>query len=129
MKIRIKGNTIRYRLTKTEVAALADKGVLEEKTEFINGTLQYAITQTEGAELSADFNQNTITLYVPKAALQQWADTEQVGIDGNMWLPNGSELHLLLEKDFKCTDAGKEACRSSIYINFFFRVIQLAAEV
>ena len=36
MKIRIKGNTIRYRLTKTEVADFGQQGFVEEKTEFPN---------------------------------------------------------------------------------------------
>ena len=30
MKIRIKGNTVRYRLSKMEVAALAENGILKE---------------------------------------------------------------------------------------------------
>lgn len=34
MKIRIKGNSIRYRLTKTEVETFSKVGFYEEKTEF-----------------------------------------------------------------------------------------------
>jgi len=104
MKIRIKSNTVRYRLSKTEVAALAEKGMLEERTEFISGTLVYAIRQAKAETLSADLNQNSITLHVPEKALQQWANSGQVGMDFHMPLPNGNTLYLLLEKDFKCID-------------------------
>ena len=44
MKLRIRGNSARLRLTKTEVKHLAEKGLVEEKTDFGNGqTLVYAI--------------------------------------------------------------------------------------
>lgn len=117
MKIRIKGNTVRYRLSKTEVKELANNGMLEEKTEFINGTLMYAIKQTENVELSADFIENTITLYVPKTALQNWAATDEVGLESNMILNDSDTLYLLLEKDFKCTDADVNEDQSDYFEN------------
>lgn len=117
MKIRIKGNTVRYRLSKSEVVTLAEEGVLEERTEFINSALLYTIKQTEDAFLSADFLQNTLTLYVPQRALQQWAETSQVGIEHNMSLPNGDTLYLLLEKDFKCIDAPVTEDQSDYFEN------------
>ncbi len=83
---------------------LAEKGRLEEETEFVNGILVYSIRQTDSAELSADFIQNMITLNVPETSMQNWAGTDQVGIDANLLLPNGNRLYLLLEKDFKCID-------------------------
>lgn len=120
MKIRIKGNTVRYRLSKTEVATLAEEGRLEEKTEFISGSLSYAIRQTESDFLSADFTDQTITLYVPKGALQTWASTDKVGIDSRTSLPNGNTLYLLLEKDFKCIDAPITEDQSDYFENPHF---------
>lgn len=120
MKIRIKGNTVRYRLSKPEVATLAEEGELEEKTEFINGTLTYAIRQTENDSLSADFVHQTITLYIPQKALQRWADTDEVGMDVNLPLPGGGTLYLLLEKDFKCIDAPVTEDQSDYFENPHF---------
>lgn len=117
MKIRIKGNTVRYRLSKPEVALLAENGLLEEKTEFISGTLVYAIKRSEGASLSADFADNSVVLYVPHSALQIWTHTEQIGIDSYILLPNGNTLYLLLEKDFKCTDADVKEDQSDYFEN------------
>jgi hypothetical protein len=117
MKIRIKANTVRYRLSKSEVAKLAEKGILEERTEFINGSLTYAIKQTDKTYLSADFFQNNITLFVPQKALQQWANTEQIGLENNMALPDGKSLFLLLEKDFKCNDAVVNEDQSDYFEN------------
>ena len=120
MKIRIKGNTVRYRLSKTEVTILAEEGRLEEKTEFISGSLQYAIRQTKSDSLSADFANQTITLYVPEIALQSWAATDQIGIDCHQPLPNGNALYLLLEKDFKCIDAPVTEDQSDYFENPHF---------
>ena len=117
MKIRIKGNTVRYRLSKTEVLTLAETGKLEEHTEFLHGTLIYSIRQVENDKLSADFSQNIISLQVPGTALQNWANTDQVGIEGQMSLSNGNVLYLLLEKDFKCIDSEVTEDQSDYFEN------------
>ncbi len=117
MKIRIKGNTVRYRLSKTEVLQLTETGGLKEETEFLNGSLVYAIRQVESGELAAEFSQQVITLKVPGSLLKGWADTEQVGIDGYMPLPGGNKLYLLLEKDFKCIDLATREDQSDYFEN------------
>src|SRR3954454_20339740 len=105
MKIRIKGNSIRIRLSKSEVVLFAKEGYVEERTELVNSALVYAVKSTASETLSADFVNGNLTLYVPANMLQQWASTDLVGLDHNMPLPNGSHLYLLIEKDFKCIDA------------------------
>ena len=43
MKIRIKGNSVRVRLTRSEVDHFAETGYLEESTEFGNSHFLYAL--------------------------------------------------------------------------------------
>ncbi|WP_342645310.1 hypothetical protein [Mucilaginibacter sp. CSA2-8R] len=117
MKIRIKGNSLRYRLTKSEVSTLAEQGIIQEKTDFPANTLTYAIKASTWAELTADFKQSTITLHVPQNILKQWADTDQVSIESNMLLPDGSTFYLLLEKDFKCIDVDADEDQSDFFEN------------
>lgn len=117
MKIRIKGNTVRYRLTKSDIATLVDTGNLEDKTEFIGSTLVYSIKTDVDESLSADFLNNTITLKVPSVLLSNWADTSQVSLENNMPLANGSQLYLLLEKDFKCIDGDVSEDQSDFFEN------------
>ena len=117
MKIRIKGNTVRYRLTKSDIATLVDTGNLEDKTEFIGSTLVYSIKTAVDESLSADFLNNTITLNVPSELLTNWADTSQVSLESNMPLANGSKLYLLLEKDFKCIDGDVSEDQSDFFEN------------
>jgi len=99
MKIRIKSNSIRYRLTRTDVAQLTGTGFLEDKVDFGNQQLVYALQLTGDDQLSASFIDNIITLQMPKSMLNELANTDRVGFENN----NG-QLHLLVEKDFTCLD-------------------------
>ena len=68
MKIRIKGNSIRYRLTKTEVDNFGKLGFLEEKTEFLNGaSFYYRLEKKAGiTNMEASFSGNRISIFVPE---------------------------------------------------------------
>ncbi len=109
MKLRIKGNSLRIRLTKSEVSKLAEIGSLEEKTTFANNHFVYALQRSNDvAELSATFENNTIKMFVPKTFVDDWPRNNVVGIDSTMHLPNSEVLYLLLEKDFVCLDETTE---------------------
>jgi hypothetical protein len=105
MKIRIKDNSLRYRLTKSEVQQLAISGQLQAKTEFLNSIFKYQIVVQENiSELAADYKDNTITLFFPKAEADIWYDSDRITYEHKMPLGNGQSLKLLLEKDFVCLD-------------------------
>ncbi|GGH44718.1 hypothetical protein GCM10007423_43070 [Dyadobacter endophyticus] len=104
MKIRIHRNSVRFRLSKTEVSLLENEGHLEEITDFGSAQLRYAVAKSAGADLQARFEQNKITLDVPGKLLEGWAANNTVGFEGNMLLGDGSSLFMLIEKDFKCLD-------------------------
>lgn len=118
MKIRIRGNSIRLRLTRTEVETLATQGYVDERTEFFNSALTYALQAKDGIEnLKADYSENTITMYVPKAWAANWNKDETVGFKHTLNLPSGATLSLLMEKDFKCIDADSSEDQSDNYEN------------
>ena len=109
MKIRIKGNSLRIRLTKTEVSRIATQGYLEEETVFGNNKLIYALQKVEtGNELSAAFEGNKITMFVPEVLTKDWPLNNVVGFDAKMPVAENSSLYLLLEKDFVCLDHTNE---------------------
>ena|SRR5689334_16174420 len=105
MKIRIKGNSLRYRLTKSDITRLGADGSLEERTEFAGKTLVYAIERAiKGAtNLSADFTGDKIVLYMPKDMVDELVNTERVGFEGSSGL-----VSLRIEKDFVCIDRVEE---------------------
>jgi hypothetical protein len=105
MKIRIKGNSIRYRLTKSEVETLAETGYYREETQFPDRTFGYTIKADAGTrELDADFSADTITMYVNLNKSVAWAKNDVVGFSSEIKTPSGTTLSLLLEKDFVCMD-------------------------
>lgn len=105
MKIRIRGNSVRFRLTKTEVETFSKAGFIEEKTAFGNRTFSYAVKTSSAVDnLRADFEDDTITLYLPQKDGQEWFEDEKVGFENTIRLNNDQELYLLLEKDFACLD-------------------------
>ena len=109
MKIRIKGNSVRYRLTRKDVAALTNTGMIEESTQFGMGTFYYALKAKENIEtLEADFTGNRITLYVSQSFVSGWENNAIVGCDAQLQLSATDSLYLLLEKDFACLDETHE---------------------
>ena len=109
MKIRIKGNSIRIRLTRPEVAELCEKGSISEKTCIPKGVFSYGVQLSETEEhLRASMENNSICLYLPHVLAENWADNETVGFEERVPLANGDSLHLLLEKDFQCLEVRSE---------------------
>ena len=99
MKIRIKGNSLRYRLTKSDIDSFSKNGYIEETISFANQKLVYALQRSSESELAADFKDQKITLNVPAYMADEWATTDRVGFENC----HGC-LYLLIEKDFKCLD-------------------------
>lgn len=99
MKIRIKNNGLRYRLTRSEVEAFANDGFFKEKVQIGDVALTYILQRAAETELSASFKNNIITMLVPEKIANEWTGTEQVGFKA---MQNNTEL--LVEKDFTCLD-------------------------
>jgi hypothetical protein len=109
MKIRIKDNSIRYRLTKTEVKQLCTQYFITSQTVLASNTLTYNIQVQDNIEnLSADFVANTITLFFPKVDADAWYENEIITHQHTIKTINGSLLKLVLEKDFVCLDHSDE---------------------
>ncbi|NEN24590.1 hypothetical protein G3O08_13865 [Cryomorpha ignava] len=118
MKIRIKNNSIRLRLAKTDIANLKTKRFVACKT-VISGreVFEYALRSDESAQkIAARFEAGKITVVVPFAEAQTLTDTDEITIKG--WQENGAEepLFLLIEKDLQCLDPTHED-QSDMYEN------------
>ena len=104
MKVRIKGNSVRYRLGKSEVEKFGQTGELIESTETLGETFIYQLIRANVPHLQVQFQQQTLSFYVPESIASEWVQTERIGFEYRMPLPNGKEGFLLLEKDFVCID-------------------------
>ncbi len=117
MKLRLHGNSIRLRLRRGEVRRLVERGVVEERTEFVDAALVYALRVTDAAEIGAEIGRNRVEITVPRGVARQWASGEQVGIEGSQPTSGGRALRILVEKDFECIDAPPGESQEDAYPN------------
>ena len=109
MKIRIRGNSIRYRLTKSEVDTFCDTGYIEETTNIGNTIFKYALKAKEAVDtIDAEYKDNTIILYLDYHQSKNWNKSSQVGFDHKLKKTDTPILNLLIEKDFVCMDETTE---------------------
>ncbi len=104
MKLRIKGNSIRMRLTQTEVAQIKNGECVKEAVSFGGSTkLSYSVeASSSGKSIEARFEHQTVKILVPSSELFEWANSNQVAIKNNQPLEQGDTLFILIEKDFFC---------------------------
>ena len=105
---RIKGNSLRLRVSRSEVESFLQTGRIEETIHFGSGPetgLIYALEHTESLdEISVRYQSNQIAVLLSCESAHRWADSPaQVGVYGNFAVCGG-ELALLVEKDFACLD-------------------------
>ncbi len=107
MKIRMSGNSIRLRLSQSEVAKFFEHGEVSEVVRFgADAALTYTLKRGAATEIQANFQQNEITLLVPTDLGNTWANSEQeIGLEHICRFAtdgDGGMLRILIEKDFKC---------------------------
>ncbi len=104
MKLRIQGNSIRLRLTQSEVEAFGEHGHVEDRIRFKPG--EYMVYVLEASDivghLAARYEAGRVTVQVPSAWVSKWVDTNQVGMEGEPRIEGDEVLTILVEKDFKC---------------------------
>jgi hypothetical protein len=105
MKLRIQGNSLRLRLTRSEAARLHEHGTVEEAASFRSGgSLTYRIQTRTGTEpVHADFSGGAITVFIPTETVRAWAAGDEVGL----YAQDGA-LRIAVEKDFRCLTRAEE---------------------
>lgn len=112
MKLRIRGATLRLRLTRGEVDQLAAGEAITERTPFPDGSvLEYALLPAEQVSarqvaMSVDTpngprSGTRIEIEVPATEASTWGGSDEVGFSGEDSIQIG-ELEVLIEKDFTC---------------------------
>ncbi len=104
MKLRIRDNSIRLRLTRIEVDTVSSAGVVKARVSMPGGNgLDYILESSSVTERPmARFTDGALTVMLPEAAVNQWASTEQVSFAADEALDDGDVLKILVEKDFAC---------------------------
>ena len=103
MKLRIKGSSLRLRLTQGEIRALAEGRTVQEEVPFGPGSaLLYRLRRDAGIPLiTASYSNNVIEIRVPESDALRWCGSELVGLEQTQPVTGGA-LRIALEKDYAC---------------------------
>lgn len=104
MKLRIRDNSVRLRLTQAEVEKLKNDGIVSASTFFPGGrSFDYQIESSPASvKAEAFYSESIVTVRVPETIVLAWATSSQVSMVGEQQLEGGHMLNILVEKDFAC---------------------------
>src|SRR5260370_16113486 len=85
MKLRIQGDSLRLRMTQSEVAFLHNFGCVESTILFAPGrVLSYSVaSSTDAAEVSVRYQDGSICVVVPQPVMTAWAEGTEVTVEGS----------------------------------------------
>jgi hypothetical protein len=108
MKLRIKDNTLRLRVSRSDLALLIQNGCVES-TIYFTGNAEdkwtYAIEMRSDIDSATiRYRPTEVLVLVPDEDAKTWAGSNGVGIYASCQLDRGQKLEILVEKDFACLD-------------------------
>jgi hypothetical protein len=106
MKLRIRGDSLRLRLKRSEVDQLAAGTSIVEETHFPSAVLTYRLDVSENSSMSATFDNGSVAVSLPRSKVLDWASTDDVSLFAEQTLSGTDSLFLLIEKDFSCLEPG-----------------------
>jgi hypothetical protein len=105
MKLRVTKNSIRMRLSQTDVQQFRETGVVDEELVIggiSGGSLTYRLVRGKGPVVTANIESAVLTVVIPAIEADDWTATDRVGIEGSQTNDNGTDVSILIEKDFAC---------------------------
>lgn len=112
MKLRIKGNSLRLRVSRSEFDRLKAGSRLEETIRFApgpNATLTYLLEVDSAASgTGLHYGDRRIAVVIDENQLGTWSQPDQVGIYSKLDISSEEQLELILEKDFNCLHRSDE---------------------
>ena len=108
MKLRIKGNSLRLRVSRSELTRLLAGDCVEETIHFApqpDARLTYALEREPSVTSpSVRYAENRVAILIPTDQANAWGASGQVEISESIRLGELGSLELLIEKDFACLD-------------------------
>ena len=117
MKLRVLNNSLRLRLTRSEVDAVCHDGLVKGHVPFSGANSFSYVLESSPATVSpeAHISNNVLTIRIPEAEIKEWGASEQVSICADQLLEDGGALKILVEKDFKCLAPREDEDESDMY--------------
>ena len=102
MKLRVRDNSIRLRLTRSEVELVRNDGLVRGRVPFAGrNNFDYVLESSPATvKPEAHISNNVLTVRIPEAEIISWSDSDEVSIAASQILDGGDQLNILVEKDF-----------------------------
>ena len=117
MKLRVRDNSIRLRLTQGEVEQVRASGLVRGRTRLPGShSFDYVLESSPATvKPEAHMSSNVLTVRVPQLDIAGWADSDKISIAARQDLGDGEELTILVEKDFVCLTGRDDEDESDMY--------------
>jgi hypothetical protein len=108
VKLRIQANSLRLRVSQSELARFVETGLLEETIHLgpgLGSELTYRLVRDSFVEnLDIQASPGQVQVLVPAALARSWSGSDRVGMEAEVSLGTRGKLSLLVEKDFACIE-------------------------
>jgi Family of unknown function (DUF7009) len=122
MKLRIKGNSLRLRVSRSELARFQLGERIEETIHFTvapEAKLTYALELAlQPVPVKVRYESNRVTVVLSEARARLWGGKDEVGVYETVGLDSVGSLDVIVEKDFACAD-GSDVDNSDTFPNPF----------
>lgn len=103
MKLRIRGNSVRIRVTQSELRQIAEAGAAEDRVRFSStAQLTYKVRVEPDGAPRVEYGDGELCVWLPQAAVERWLAPDEVSIRGEQAIGGDETLTILVEKDFEC---------------------------
>ena len=120
MKLRIKGNSLRLRVSRSELARFQAGGRIEETIHFTaapEATLTYALESAlKPSPVTVRYGSREVTVILSKDSGRIWGAQSEVGVYTTLDMGPAGSLEIAVEKDFACLDRSDED-NSDTFVN------------
>jgi hypothetical protein len=112
MKLRIKGNSLRLRVSRSELERFQAGGRIEETIRFTaapEATLTYALESAlRSSPVSVRYGSREVTVILSQDRARIWGAEDEVGVYTTLDMGPAGSLEVVVEKDFACLDRSDE---------------------
>jgi len=112
MKLRIKGNSLRLRVSRSELARFLDGERVEETIHFTQAPearLTYALeTAVQPEPIRVQYGSRIVKVVLSEDQARVWRAECEVGVYSALDIGAAGSLEVIVEKDFACLDRSDE---------------------
>ena len=124
MKLRIRGNSVRFRLSPSDIARLIDAGAVEAHVAFgpaASSRLWYGLeVSADATDVAAAYDGARLRVVLPLHTARHWAQGRDVAIEAEQDVGGGvtgEKLLLSIEKDFECLHRNDREADTDVFPN------------